>query len=97
MSLEIDVFVNRTRRWKAGSIYRTRQLGDDALENGVNVIFNSSISRQKPFVRSSTPSEEFVELVKSKVQEAGVDGMKPLDLVVSLFYFLQHNPRVMRR
>ncbi|KAH9821249.1 hypothetical protein DFH28DRAFT_1079298 [Melampsora americana] len=84
VSLEIDVSVNRQKRWKAASLYRTRQLGDDALENNVNVIFRPPISRQKPFVRASSPSEEFVELVKSKVQEAGIDGIKPLDLVYDL-------------
>ncbi|EGG03109.1 uncharacterized protein MELLADRAFT_72641 [Melampsora larici-populina 98AG31] len=84
VSLEIDVSVNRTKRWKASSIYRTRQLGDDALENSVNVIFNSPVSRQKPVMRSSSPSEEFVDLVQTKVQEAGIDGIKPLDLVNDL-------------
>lgn len=91
VSLEIDVFVNRTKRWKAASIYRTRQLGDDALENSVNVIFHSpTFSRRKHFVRSSSPSEELVELVKSKVEEAGTDGIKPLELVNDLSNRMNH-------
>ncbi|KAG0144341.1 hypothetical protein CROQUDRAFT_660125 [Cronartium quercuum f. sp. fusiforme G11] len=81
-SFKIDILANRAKRWKAASLYRTRRLGDDALENDIKVIIHTSNPARpiEPFFTLPSP-ENHRELIQTTLREAGTKGLTTSALI----------------